>query len=286
VLSTGRSGSTLLELLLASHPDIATVGELQLLSHLSRDPSSTCSCGRSLATCPFWSTALGPGAVVPLDPFRETVDAGRVVRAGWITGVLTGRISRRTHALANDYAGPTATIVKAASQQLGATFVVDASKDVYRLHLLAATGLDLRVVLLVRDPRGFVNSMLAGSSRSIARTIRYASRWLVQHLLFECAARPMRRSGSVMRIRYEDLADDPDMALDRLGRWLGTDPTRFDAVGFRTHLHHAIGGNPMRDRTEPVAVDERWRTTLSPTEHRVTWLVDGPLARRYGYRRR
>jgi hypothetical protein len=286
VLSTGRSGSTLLELALASHPDIATVGELQLLPHFMRDPSSTCSCGRSLATCPYWSTALGPGDVVPPDPFRETVDAGRVVRPRWLTSVVTGRVGHRARARATDYARPTATVVETAAQQLGASYVVDASKDVYRLHLLAAAGIDLRVVLLVRDPRGFANSMLAGSSRTTRRVMRYATRWLVQNLLFECAARPMLRSGSALRIRYEDLAGDPDRTLQLLGRWLGADPTRFDVAGLHTHLHHAIGGNPMRDRREPIAVDDRWRTALSPSERRITWFVDGPLARRYGYRGR
>ena len=55
ILGSGASGSTLLELLLAGHPRMAPMGEIEKLSlQFARGQRGRCSCGECPAACPVW----------------------------------------------------------------------------------------------------------------------------------------------------------------------------------------------------------------------------------------
>src|SRR3954447_898046 len=55
ILGTGRCGSTLLDLMLGSHPLIHSTGELDYLPEPAWSNGCTCSCGASTLECPFWT---------------------------------------------------------------------------------------------------------------------------------------------------------------------------------------------------------------------------------------
>ncbi|MEP6917432.1 MAG: hypothetical protein ABJC89_17410, partial [Acidobacteriota bacterium] len=54
LLAASHSGSTLLAMLLGSHPDICTVGELKATS-LGSVETYRCSCGQPIRICGFWN---------------------------------------------------------------------------------------------------------------------------------------------------------------------------------------------------------------------------------------
>jgi len=53
ILSASHSGSTLLALLLGTHPRMVTAGELKA-THLGDLTRYRCSCGEPIRQCPFW----------------------------------------------------------------------------------------------------------------------------------------------------------------------------------------------------------------------------------------
>src|SRR5476649_1432980 len=55
LLAASHSGSTLLALLLASHPEVCTTGELKATS-LGDPDTYRCSCGAPIRLCPFWNS--------------------------------------------------------------------------------------------------------------------------------------------------------------------------------------------------------------------------------------
>ena len=56
VVGTSFTGSTLLSFLLNLHPQIVSVGECDPNFSNWSDPNEfPCSCGRTLAACPFWT---------------------------------------------------------------------------------------------------------------------------------------------------------------------------------------------------------------------------------------
>jgi hypothetical protein len=299
VASIGRSGSTLLELLLAAHPAIATVGELHLWPHELRPGGRhlPCACGQDVTSCPFWievARRVDPlGAPPPqIDAFRERHEAGRTLRLRRLRDVLRagdlgGRADVATYAANNERAYRAYLDVTAESTGQRPSFLVDASKDVYRLAWLAGSGrFDVTVLHVVRDPRGFVSSERANLDAEGARLWRLAARkgaaWSVHNQLVRWAARSMGRERYV-HVPYEALAGDPAGTLAGIGRVIGRDLGREQVDGFRTVGGHAIGGNPMRHADGDIRVDLRWRSTLPGAAQRLALAASTLNRRAFGY---
>jgi hypothetical protein len=180
-------------------------------------------------------------------------------------------------------------LYEAVAAETGATTLIDSSKSIKALLRAARhPGLRVSAVHLVRDPRAVAYSWsrpkpLAdrpGETMQRRGTVESAVTWLVKNAVIE-AVLPFVAQRS-LRIRYEDLAVEPQAMLDRVsGALLGADAaaTRGDAA------NHQIAGNPSRfARGAPrVRLDTRW-STESPAGMRtgviaLTW----PLAVPYGY---
>lgn len=289
VLSTGRSGSTLLDLVLGTHPALATLGELQLLPFDLLDPAARCGCGEPFAACPFWAPLRTEpavaGALETLRSVRETRDAGRLLRPRLLGALLTGRASARLRAESRAYGDVNRGLLRAVALRAGGATPVDASKDPYRLWLLARSGrVDLHVLHLVRDPRAVAHSFLGPGTASRGRVARVGLRWTVQQVLSNRLARSVIAPGRTTVIRYEDLASAPGPTMAAIGARLGVDPLGFDPAHVREHVNHAIAGNPMRRRPTAIALDQRWHTELDPATARLVWRLTAPVARRLGYR--
>jgi hypothetical protein len=290
VASIGRSGSTLLELLLGAHPDIATIGELHLWPHEIRDGGRRpCGCGRPLGDCAFWlemRRRADPLAAPPpqLDHFREAHTHGRTLRPSrWRDFVRAGP---PTSAM-RTYGGNTARVLEAfadlTEESTGhrPAWVVDASKDPYRLSWLVRSGaVDVTVLHVVRDPRGFVNSERknvdrAGGVGLIRLAARKSGAWALQNALVRRTAR-LLPAGRYHEVTYERLAGDAIATLAGVWDVLGCE-SRPDVVEtFRERSFHAVGGNPMRHRPGGISLDEAWRDELPAGARWVTRVLTAP----------
>ena len=289
VLSTGRSGSTLLDLLLGTHPELTTVGEFQLLAFLAADPEARCGCRELFRLCEFWRPILEQPELAspnyPIEALREHRDAGRLLRPRLLPTLLAGLTTEAIRAEARAYGAANADALELVARATDNQILVDSSKDPYRLLLLARSGrFDLHVIHLVRDPRAVVFSFAGGTTPTLRRATHVAGRWAIQQALFSRLVRTASPPERTTVVRYEDLASNTATTLGALGVRLGVEPTAFDVDSFRSRPNHAIAGNPMRQRTDPVAIDERWRRSLEPAIADLVWRLTAPVARQYGYR--
>lgn len=296
--SIGRSGTTLLERLLDAHDDISSMGELHLWPHEIRATGRTlpCGCGRAMTTCEHWEAvrrhADPLAAPAPrLDAFREHHTGGRTLRIRRMPDFLTKGATRDPERI-DRYGANTEQVVRAfltQERQEGRDpiWAVDSSKDPYRLAwLVASERFDLRVLHVVRDPRGFVASEHSNHPTSGAALLRLAARkgaaWSVQNALSARLGAQLGPSRYLL-VRYEDLAQHPAATLERIGGMLDLrlGPELIERFGH--HRSHAIGGNPMRHRDGPIALDERWRADLPVAAQRVALLAAGVNRRAFGY---
>lgn len=295
VLSNGRSGSTLLDLLLGCHPDIWTVGEAQILPWELKENRAPCGCGKLVAECDFWQPILPE---IPIDQgtyriehFREKHTQGRVLRWPLLPDAWRREVGSARQSAAAEYAqlnGQYLQVVwDSAEKRRGhpIKWLVDASKDPYRLLWLLQSGMfDLRIIHLVKDPRAFTYSMTKTHPGRINRTVRFAGRWLVENTHFAHLLNQPALHGKVMRIRYEDMATAPEQTLSQLGSWLGVDYSGVSLTDFRQNENHAVSGNPMRWRKTQIVLDEKWRNQLPSHAKTAAWAITAPLALRFNYR--
>lgn len=301
VIGDGRSGSTVLDIVLGSHPNIEGVGALRKLprSGWVPDTDRRCACGSPIHACPFWirvyerwTEAVGEEG---LARYIELQDRYERFRA-WPRLLIEAHKPSPSFLA---YARMTSALYEAIQGVSGTRVILDSSKKPVRAYaLLASRSLDVRVLHLVRDGRGVVWSRLKSLDRDVdagipkdwpaTRPWRTTVHWTQVNLESEWVA---RRAGeaNASRVEYESFVERPGELLERISSVVGEDLSGLVnglANGQEMHPGHRVGGNRMR-LSGPVRLrpDMEWTTKLKPTDRRTFWRMAGWLARRYGYAR-
>ncbi|HTG45011.1 MAG TPA: sulfotransferase [Verrucomicrobiae bacterium] len=316
ILAASHSGSTLLAMLLGSHPEACTAGELKGV----RGDSATyrCSCGIHIQDCEFWlqvnasmaargfqfeitradTNIQGTDAAYihrllqPLHrgPLLELVrEIGLAAHPRWHSHLR--RIQDRNTALVGSLLGVS-----------GAKVIIDSSKVGLRLkYLLRNRSLDVRVLRLFRDGRGVslthtnpaefadatdprLRSGGTGIVRPDFRLSMHEAAWLWRRSNEEAdRATAALDSSQCMPLRYEDLCLRPSETVGQICHFLGISSQAVEE-NFRARKHQHVVGNGMRfDTTSELRADERWKNHLSPDDLKTFDRVAGNLNRQYGY---
>jgi Sulfotransferase family len=292
---SGHTGSTLLALFLDAHPAIASVGETAFKRKLQGTTGSklTCTCGASYSDCTFWA-----------EIFRGVADAGYELSPlewsndfryrGWLAHRIFSRYSARpVHRVVQKTAAAlfpahnarvervrrvNVEFVRTVLRVTGAQVFFDTSKRAMRLyHLMQIPELDVKVVKLVRDVRGYAWS----AKRRGGAVPDAALTWRREQENFEEITRSMPAE-RVMLLRYEDVCRDPRQWLRQTYEFCGVEP--IDPPDFVIpREHHVLGNSMRRSDTIRIRLDESWRTSLSAEEQDRAISIAGPLHARNGY---
>jgi hypothetical protein len=296
IAGSGRSGSTLLERMLAQMDPFVTLGEVR---HLWRHDYARdlCGCGRPLRTCPFWTPILMEAVGDPPDFPDILALRQRVDRIRFIPHMLSPWKMAAFAADSRRYRSILYAIYRMARHLSGRDVVVDSSKDLSTLYLLSTMpAIALHVVHLVRDSRAVAYSWQrkrrkpekVGQHRFMPTfSAREAGwDWLYRNLLSEAVR---SRAASFVRVHYESMVEQPQVILERIARSVGISAPRFpfleDGMVHFTTDSHTASGNPMRFQSGPVPLilDDAWEEELSAGDRRIVTLLTWPLLRRYGY---
>lgn len=298
IASNGRSGSTLLEMLLNVSPHMWTLGEFHVLPWEIRENVKPCGCGTNVAECKLWGPVIAEHRELLLhgsiDRFRRAYNVDRALRFKELPTLLTGGLKSKLSRMEQVWRyGDDNRIVLGAVQQraeqLGAnqlTWLVDASKSPYRLLWLAASDqFDLKVVHLVKDPRAFAYSVAKHSSgvSQAYQVARAVARWQVENRIFDVLHRKYLLPEQVFRLRYEQLADRPNETLQELAEWLDV-PEWSGADELFRGENHGISGNSSRFDSRGIQLDEKWKRDLPLSLQKLAFCCGWQLVSRYGYR--
>lgn len=237
IASLSHSGSTLLDLMLNAHPDVASVGELKQLGRFARlekpNRRLRCTCGAdSLLTCEFWTkvSALTKAA----------------------TGRTIGELNVEDYQDKAQFDEDNVALFEAIAEVSGKHYVVDSSKQVTRLALLLENpALDVYPVFLIRDPKG----QICSSQKTAASLLKLIGNYVRTNR--EIHELVKHRPHAV--VRYEDLVRNPEQVLGALMQELGLsfDPRQLD---WASQVRHNVGGNGMRrTSSSELKLDEKWR---------------------------
>lgn len=305
--ATGQSGSTLLSRMLGRLPGFVAVGEVGRIWDKGLMADVECGCGEPFRSCRFW-TQVGIEAfggwdeVDPVEATRlrdaVTMRERRLPHAAALPFILHPDVWPSFRAELDAYAALLGRVYRALDRVTDGRIIVDSMKmpgHVYLARMMA--GLDVRVVHLTRDPRGYAFSNTKwverqggpeGSFRARRTPSKSAVKWSWCNLAFDELA---RRGTPTTRIRYEDLVRDPGPTLVRAARLMDV-ALPDDALWFvgdgevQLVAQHLAAGSRGRLRHGPTALraDEAWRRGLSPADRHTVEMLTWPVRRRYGYR--
>jgi hypothetical protein len=179
----------------------------------------------------------------------------------------------------------------------GNKVIVDSSKSAaYALVLSETPNINLNVVHIVRDSRAVAYSwqrkklmpefhwstVYMDQNGPITSSVAY---YLPNVLL------PLvkYRSARYMRIRYEDLVQEPRQELGRVECFMedhaGISNVLLADNTFRLGVDHTVNGNPMRFQKGMLEVrpDEAWQHRMKPRDKWLVTALTWPLLFAYGY---
>ena len=303
IVGEGRSGSTIIEEALSQIQGIKALGEVQFIWKRGYFDDQLCGCGEPIRSCPFWCLV-----------FKNLLSSlGDEGVHDWLARTQYDSIMRFPLSLLRHYFLPNYSrhsqyfrlVDKIYSQAVSderTKLIIDSSKSIhYAYFLLKYSKSDIRVLHLVRDPRGVTNSR---SKKKIRKEVigrrefmprlgvgKSSLRWLIVNQLAEWLVKPA--SSLYTRIKYEDFAIRPSMELGMAFRNLGLMEMAkeidklFDGARFGVRWKaHSISGNPIRfneAQEKVVRLDETWREELPLYKKKIIELVTWPLAKKYQY---
>jgi Sulfotransferase family len=299
ICSAGHSGSTLLDMMIGSHSDAESVGEL---IHLPMDMALNreCACGSAMRECSLWPEVMLRMGVDPIgNPYALNLGyaiamAGDTKRTSMLHRILTRpKIALRylqlrfglpflgaltpgfTQGISN-----TLAVYDHVRILTGKNVIVDSTKHYIRAaSLYLAQPEKTRVVVLVRDGRGvFYSGLKRGFGRSFSLRA-WHSQYKRAFELLDIHVPESHR----MLIHYEDMVMNPERTISGLCNFLDVrfEPSMLD---FRAVVHHNVNGNDMKfTSTSELRLDEAWKKKLKPGDLEYFERRAGGLNRRLGY---
>lgn len=293
----GRSGSTVLDMLLGRVPGVVTVGEFRHLFGRAMGDNELCSCSKPFNECPFWNEVIKMAFPKGVD--RESLHKimtriNRVVATPYLqyqclrSKAMQYELDIYNEAFSKAY--------EAIAQITGAKVIIDSSK--YPLHGLAlekSPEIDLKVMLLVRDPRAVAYSWeryrirpeVHWEKKEMPRhnVVRSALAWNASNYLTKL----LDNERLPFRIqKYEDLIQEPLEVLNEIASFaLGVQSSIGDEI-FESSLtlsDHTIAGNPIRlnNRKFQIKPDIQWITNMQPVKKKIVSLICMKQMIKYGY---
>ena len=289
ICSAARSGSTLTDMFIGGHSQTASLGEINLLVN-AISLNADCSCGDKLSACMQWQKVFDAIllshnidliknpyefklwdaiAFNKIDHHRQT-GAYRLaiaLRKAWMRGR-----DYLPHSLREGFPIPPIllealhnkmNLYKEISHCWSKTVIVDSSKNFREAIELHQRWPNLvKVILLTRDGRGvYLSRRSSGRSQleSVNGWLNYYTHALP---LLEKHIAP----DSLFKVRYEDLASDPEKTGHALCDFAGI-PFEPQMLDLSKSTRHLVSGNNTRFSPEKgIRLDERWRTELHGNE--------------------
>lgn len=279
----GRSGSTLLDMLLDNNEEIIGVGELIFLfDEYKNNP----------ALSPFWKNIVE-------NLLKETAEftIDDLEQLSWDT---QNHLKNTSKADQQKYMAMWKNILNQIFEAYPNTIILDSSKSsrltFHRPLLLKKAGYDLKIIHLVRDPRAVMHSVSKGSNRLLEKGKKSnlfgaGYKGLFSWIYVNTIARRYYKvfnKEDIIRIRYEDLIEHPTETINKLINFIGLKQTVINNLK-EGHIECTpgigISGNRLRRQSNKIILrkDYSWKNKISSFDNIVAKTFAFRLMKKFGY---
>jgi hypothetical protein len=292
------TGSTLLGALLNEHPDCASIGAATGLIRRTDLSNYQCSCGQQFRECDFWKhiEARTRELGYPVDVFKTNfwnthlrLTRSHLINALLVRSLRWDPLNDLRDAAVGRAPGVRAAIsatgwnswslAKAVLERTGKQVFIDTARDHQRPKYLALHPmLEVRVIHLIRDPRGNSASIMKHTGVDMATAAR---QWRHYNLEADRVRRYLPPA-SWMSLHYEDLCADPAGVLDRISDFLGVERATVQP-GSPDRERHIIGNSMRLKGIGEIREDRSWQTRLTAADLAIAARITGRASQRLGF---
>jgi hypothetical protein len=287
ILSTGHSGSTLLDIILGSIPEVFSMGEVRHLPYQfyrnlqpERLNQDLCTCGAPFRECSVWGPVVEAMSTQYGDDFSAHPERLRMRLIGnmyykhpvnFVNKVhreLICRFAAIGHLriaqlLCSPFDSRTQLnwdVFKHVFDVTGSRAIVDSTKDIVRFFALSQIDdIETIPVVLIRDARGVASSAVKYGLRP-----QVALDSWIKHYNLRIFPILREMGKDYIFVDYAEMTRNPQgirrIVADRLGLEYSDCPDVF-----RMKNYHLSAGNPMRYNPEiSIRHDDSWKKRLTP----------------------
>lgn len=249
IMGSARSGSTVLEILLAHGEHCVGVGELTAIVQDGFIENKPCSCGAAFSDCRFWGEVKRRLALNQKD-LQEWAHLHRKV--DWHTGFLRQWLRLLPQSDWRRYHDYNLCLLHVLHDISGGAVIVDSSKYAGRaLALAKMPDVELSVICLTRSPAGLMDSFQKPNKEEQRPKTPWAVLRYYVFVMFSLRVALRRLKERSLRLTYEQFIGDPVSAITRIGEKSHID---FEAVieSIRSdeslEVGHLVTGNRLRKK--------------------------------------
>lgn len=269
IVGCGRSGTTLLQVMLDSHPRLALPNETHFFSD-------------------FYRLNRHMGDLSARDKYEQALDSVLKTEHFAPMGLDRQRVLELSQERSLSWQTLFLALLTAIREERGAPMIGEKTPaHISHLWSLYEWYPSARFIHLVRDPRAVVSSYLkAPFYRQFGKNLFHALNAWRTALNIHFDATPRIDPKRYMALRYEDLVRQPEIELRRITEFLQID---FDPRMLEFHKREKTGflaGESHKLGTlKPVYQDstEKWRKDLTPKQLALVESALGPLMEKMGY---
>ena len=268
LLGAGRSGTTLLAIVLNNHQDIKAIGEMhQFVEHLK--DHKQCSCGELLQSCPFWNDIIND---LGWDPNELANILEDIERKEEHKNILKLLLSKKAD---EEYLKTQTKIFGAIHKRAPSMTLLDSSKYIARYLLLKRSDkLDLKGVYVIRDVRGVINSFSkeVQTKRGPLSTIFY---YMLVNFFGQIVS---WLDKDIIKVKYEDLIEDPMNILNQIYTHTIGAEKKVNTLPGNYEMPHIIGGNRMKvQKNIKINKDFEWKSNISRRKQILYYILASPI---------
>ena len=261
LLSSSYSGSTLLSLLMCSHPNVCGFGDTYNFQFVKLE-ETRCSCGSVPSIkCPMrikvselmkksgcyfdWATS-NPTPLFKL--FRSNKNMVSLSRRNFFLYIYRGLPLYFKTEIFSNYYKENIAFLNAIENSGNFSCYFDGSKNIVRLELLKDVFPNTKVIHLARDPKGYLHSCL---KRKIKNYKKIINEWIRYNNNAHQYKKILGRDNYLF-LRYEDIAENPNKTLSKIQKYIGL--SEIDLQGnYENNIKNThVIGNKMKNRFKKV----------------------------------
>jgi hypothetical protein len=271
IAGSGRSGSTLLAMMLGANSEAFAVGEIDIFIEKILSGES-CTCMKSIPECPVWGQVLGQGEDAATEKVPATLNSRDKMTKIW--GLITAIIGGRPANTKISEVQKAWSLLDEVGLQTNRRVIIDASKGLLRVAKLATVHPQrIKVIHLFRDVRGFVTSSSTprmvsapdgreGKTRVLSK-VEATANWLIHNILVYLYGWICLKDRYFL-LSYEGLISEPERNLKALCAFCGLNYQKQMLPPLDFKEFHLLGGNHSRfGGYDSLKLDEKWKRKLS-----------------------
>ncbi|HIP33471.1 MAG TPA: sulfotransferase [Bacteroidia bacterium] len=271
LMGAGRSGTTILASLLGASKDILTIGEMhQFLEHIVYDKN--CSCGESLKKCQFWTAIVADYYKKNISELRKMDD--------YMVGVEShSKIPISFFKRNEEHIKFQENFYSIITKLNPSKYYLDSAKFISRvLQLRKSDKLNVKIIYLVRDVRGVINSFAKN-----VQTQKNPISTIIYYTMINTAAQIVEWTypKEILKLRYEDFIEKPVDTLDKIEQFIEVDLTDVKEVITEEKyidMPHIIGGNRLKSQSKiKLRKDLTWKRNIKRVKQILYYFLTLPL---------